>query len=226
MHDSRHIMNILLIEDDRDLGETITQILEENQFLVEWVRDGAEGLYLATEMDYNLIILDRLLPELDGIQVLAELRKTSEVPVLMLTALNQLEDRIEGLDAGADDYLGKPFELSELLARVRALLRRGSRPIQEQIQHKDILLEPMARRISRNGRPIKLSKTEYRAVEYMLLNRGRVITREALERMFYEDKDISGNPVDVLIHRIRGKLGHSFIQTKRGLGFIVEKPRA
>jgi DNA-binding response OmpR family regulator len=143
----------------------------------------------------------------------------------MLTALNQLENRIEGLDAGADDYLGKPFELNELIARVRALLRRGNRPIQDKIQHGDIVLEPMARRISRNGQPIKLSKTEYRAVEYLLLHRGRVVTRENLEQMFYEDKNISGNPVDVLIHRIRRKLGNDLIQTKRGHGFLVETPR-
>jgi two-component system OmpR family response regulator len=215
-------MHALLVEDDEDLGDTLKQILEEEGFKVDWVRTGPEAIYVAEEFSPDIVILDRMLPELDGIGVLKRLRTFSEAPVLMLTALNELDDRLTGLDAGADDYLGKPFELPELLARVHALLRRGSRPMEEHIAHGDLMLEPLKKRITRNGKPINLSKAEYRAVEYLIRHRGQVITREDLERLLYEDRDISANPVDVLIHRIRRKLGKNFVQTRRGYGFIVE----
>jgi two-component system OmpR family response regulator len=214
-------MNALLIEDDADLGGAIKQILEENGLRADWARTGAEALYFAGDFDYDILILDRMLPELDGIGVLEKLRERSEVPVLMLTALNELEHRIEGLNAGADDYLGKPFEMTELLARVRALLRRSSRPIQETITHGDLVLEPFQRKLSRRGKNMKLSKVEYTAVEYLMRHRGVVVTRGTLERLLYENRDISGNPVDVLIHRIRRKLGRNFVQTRRGHGYIV-----
>jgi two-component system OmpR family response regulator len=215
-------MHALLVEDDTDLGDTLKQILEEDGFKVDWVRTGPEAVYVAEEFSPDIVILDRMLPELDGIGVLERLRKFSEIPVLMLTALNELDDRLTGLDAGADDYLGKPFELPELLARVHALLRRGARPIEEHITHGDLDLEPLKRRITRNGKPINLSKVEYRAVEYLIRHRGQVVTREELERLLYEDREISANPVDVLIHRIRRKLGKDFVQTRRGHGFIVD----
>ncbi len=214
-------MNVLLIEDDTDLGGAIKQILEEDGHRVDWARTGPEALYYANDFDYDILILDRMLPKLDGIRVLEKLRESSEVPVLMLTALNQLEHRIEGFDAGADDYLGKPFEMTELLARVRALLRRSSRPIENSITNGELVLEPTQRKLSRRGKNVKLSKAEYTAVEYLLRRRGCVVTRETLERLLYDDRDISGNPVDVLIHRIRRKLGRNFVQTRRGHGFMV-----
>ncbi len=215
-------MNALLIEDDVDLGGTLKQILEENGFQVDWAQNGLEALHFIEGFDYDILILDRLLPELGGMEVLKKLRESSDVPVLMLTALNELEDRLSGLDAGADDYLGKPFELPELLARVRALLRRAPRPLQEHLVHGDLVLEPLKCTVTRNGTPVTLSRVEYLAVEYLLRHRGQVVTREQLERLLYEDRDIRANPVDVLIHRIRGKLGREFVRTRRGHGFIVE----
>jgi DNA-binding response OmpR family regulator len=215
-------MNAMLVEDDADLGDTLKQILEEDGFRVDWAKTGSEALYFAADFDYDILILDRMLPELDGIGVLRTLRQRSEVPVLMLTALNEVGDRIEGLDAGADDYLGKPFEMIELLARVRALIRRAPSPLQEKILFADLVLEPMQRKLTRKGKPVELTRIEYTAVEYLLRHRNTVVTRETLERLLYEDRDISGNPVDVLIHRIRRKLGKTFVRTRRGHGFIVE----
>jgi len=215
-------MNVLLVEDNVDFGETLKEILEENGFRVDWACTGPEALYYAKDFDYDLLILDRMLPEMDGMGVLRWLRRGSEVPVLMLTALNEVDDRIEGLDAGADDYLGKPFELSELLARVRALVRRSSRPLSERIVHGGWILEPLQRRLTRNGSPVQLTRVEYLAVEHLLRNRGRVTSRTELERLLYDDRDVSANPVDVLIHRIRRKLGRNFIHTRRGHGFIIE----
>lgn len=215
-------MNALLVEDDADLGDTLKQILEEDGFRVDWAKTGSEALYFTEDFDYDILILDRMLPELDGIGVLEKLRRESDVPVLMLTALNEVEDRIKGLDAGADDYLGKPFEMTELLARIRALIRRAPRPMQEEMIHGDLVLEPMQRKLTRKGKPVDLTKIEYTAVEYLLRHRGTIVTRETLERLLYEDRDLQANPVDVLIHRIRRKLGKSFVHTRRGHGFIVD----
>lgn len=215
-------MLALLAEDDQDLGETLKQILEEDGFHVDWAKTGSEAVYLVEDFEYDILILDRMLPEKDGITVLEELRTSSSLPVLMLTASNQLEDRVSGLNAGADDYLGKPFELPELLARIRTLLRRAPQPVQEQVVHRDLVLEPFRQRVLRKGEPVHLSKTEYRAVEFLIRRRDRIIRREQLERLLYDQQDIQSNPVDVLIHRIRKKLGDDFVRTQRGQGFIVE----
>lgn len=214
-------MHILLVEDDVDLGETLIQILEENGFTVNWAQSGDEAVYLMDGLHYDLMILDRLLPALNGLEVLASIRRSSDVPVLMLTALNTLADRVQGLDAGADDYLGKPFELPELLARVRSLVRRGPRPIQENMVHGTLLIDPMARTVSREGKPVELSRIEFDAACYLLKNKGRVVSREELERLLYDERELRANPVDVLVHRIRKKLGKQFIRTRRGVGYEV-----
>jgi len=215
-------MNILLAEDDSDLGETLVSVLEEQGFSVRWAKTGPEVLYFAETRSLDLLILDRMLPELEGLDVLRRVRKQSDVPVLVLTALNTLNHRVEGLDAGADDYLGKPFEIVELLARVRALVRRAPREWQPVLKHGDITLDPLARCVTLKGEPVVLTHAEFKAVEYLLKNRGRVISREQLEILIYDDRDIRANPVDVLIHRIRKKLGRDLIRTRRGYGYLIE----
>jgi len=215
-------MNILLAEDDTDLGETLVSVLEEAGFSVRWAKTGSEVFYFAETLSVDLLILDRMLPELEGLDVLRRVRKQSDVPVLVLTALNTLDHRVEGLDAGADDYLGKPFEIVELLARVRALVRRAPREWQSILTHGDITLDSLGRRVTRRGEAVDLTHAELQAFEYLLKNRGRVISREQLEILIYDDRDLRANPVDVLIHRIRKKLGRDLIRTRRGYGYLIE----
>lgn len=216
-------MNVLLIEDDEDLGGGIVEALERAGYTVNWQRCGDEGLYRALEWESDLIVLDRMLPGKNGIQILKELRKKKDTPVLMLTALNTLQHRIEGLDHGADDYLGKPFELPELLARVRALTRRAFKMDGQQLCNGDLRLLSGSGRVFRGDTEIRLTPAELLTLEFFLLRLGRIVTRMQLEDLLAEDDEIRTNTLDVHIHRLRGKLGDELIETRRRQGYLMKK---
>jgi len=213
---------VLLIEDDEDLGGSVELALSEEGYTVEWIRRGDLGLYRATEWEADLVILDRMLPSMDGFSILKSLRKTKNTPVLMLTALNTLEHRLEGLDAGADDYLGKPFELPELLSRVRALLRRSYGSSSEILEHDGLRIDLSTQRVWLMGEEIALTRSEFITLEVLLRKKGRPVSRKILEDYLYRDLDeISPNALDVHIHRIRKKLGNQLIVTRRGVGYEI-----
>lgn len=217
-------MLILLIEDDIDLGTAMVRELRAESYRVEWEKTGGDGLFRAIEWDHDLIILDRMLPGMDGTEVLRRLRARKNVPVLMLTALNTLQHRLQGLDGGADDYLGKPFELSELLARIRALLRRSSEWNDEGLVHGDVRFDPLKKQVFKGGAEVDLTASEFATVELLLARRGRPVSKQVLEERLHEDIGrFQSNALEVHIHRIRSKLGHDFIQTKRGHGYLVPR---
>lgn len=218
-------MLILLIEDDIDLGSAMVRELRAEGYRVEWEKTGGDGLFRAVEWDHDLVILDRMLPGMDGTEVLRRLRaRKNEVPVLMLTALNTLPHRLQGLDGGADDYLGKPFELPELLARIRALLRRSSEWKEEGLVHGDVRCDPVKKQVFKGGAEVNLTASEFATVELLLARKGRPVSKQVLEERLHEDIGrFQPNSLEVHIHRIRTKLGHDFIQTKRGLGYLVPR---
>lgn len=216
-------MRLLIVEDEPDLLSSLAQALREEGYAVDTAADGEEGFYKAESWDYDAIILDVMLPRLDGWGVLQKLRRTKKTPVLMLTARDQTRDRVRGLDTGADDYLIKPFDLSELLARVRALIRRSAGQTRNVIELGDVTLDTAARLVSQHGVPVILTAREYVLVEYLALHRGEVISRTALyEHLFDEDDSTLSNLLDVHVSNIRKKLGPDFITTRRGHGYCVE----
>jgi two-component system OmpR family response regulator len=219
-------MRVLLVEDDRMIGEAVLQALRGQQYAADWVRDGemAQAALLAEE--YDLVLLDLGLPKSDGLSVLRQLRaRGSRTPVLVLTARDAVADRVAGLDAGADDYLLKPFDIDELMARARALIRRSAGRAEPVYSHKGLTLDPATREATLDGQPVALSSREWAVLEPMLLRPGVVFSRKQLEEKLYGWKqDISSNAVEVYIHGLRRKLGSDLIQTVRGLGYVV--PRA
>ncbi len=216
-------MRILIVEDESDLLAGIAKALREEGYAVDTSEEGEEGLYKATNWDYDAIVLDVMLPKLDGWEVLKRLRKTKKTPVLMLTARDGSRDRVRGLDGGADDYVIKPFDLSELLARLRALIRRSANQTRSQIQIGDVLIDYAARIVSLDGEPVTLTAREYSLVEYLALHRGEVVTRTALyEHLFDEDDSSLSNLLDVHVSNIRKKIGPEFITTRRGHGYCIE----
>ncbi|HKQ37797.1 MAG TPA: response regulator transcription factor, partial [Verrucomicrobiae bacterium] len=182
-----------------------------------------EGLYRASNWDYDAIVLDIMLPRLDGWEVLRRLRQTKKTPVLMLTARDQSSDRVRGLDSGADDYVLKPFDLSELLARVRALIRRSAGHAQSAIEVGPVVIDTAARTVKRNGQAVALTAREYALLEFLAVHRGEVVTRTVLyEHLFDEDDSTLSNLLDVHVSNLRKKLGHDFITTRRGHGYCIE----
>ncbi len=218
-------MRLLLVEDDEDFGQSLVRALREQGYQVDWQKSGDVGLYQATEWDYDLLILDRMLPGLDGIRFLEKFRRNHTIPVLMLTALNTLEDRTEGLDQGADDYLGKPFDLPELFARIRALIRRAYGFSGQSLRCGELRLDPQSQQVFIGEHEVRLSPAEFRTVELLLLRKGRPVQRQTLEdRLLELSPDAQSNALEVHIHRIRQKLGKDFIQTRRGVGYLIEDP--
>ncbi|HTI73260.1 MAG TPA: response regulator transcription factor [Candidatus Limnocylindria bacterium] len=216
-------MRILIVEDELRLSRSLAKALREEDYAVDTADDGEDGLYKALNYDYDVIILDVMLPKLDGWQLLEKLRCTKPTPVLMLTARDTPRDRVHGLDAGADDYLVKPFDLSELLARLRALIRRASGQSHPHLQILDVAIDTRARTVSRAGQGVVLTAREYAILEYLALHRGEVISRTSLyEHLFDENDDTLSNLVDVHIFSIRKKLGQAIIATRRGQGYCVE----
>jgi DNA-binding response OmpR family regulator len=223
-------MRILLIEDEARLSTILTQLLRQELCDVDTACDGSTGLELALTDTYDALIVDRMLPGLDGLALIRSLREHRiETPVLILTARSDLPERVEGLEAGADDYLGKPFAFSELLARLRALLRRKARPfVQEVVTIGNVSVDLNTHVVTRDGEAVKLSPKEYALLETLLLNRGRVMTRDQLlERVWGYEADTLGNTVDLYVHYLRRKLDPNaedrepLIRTVRGAGYAV-----
>ena len=218
-------MRVLVAEDDSALASFVRKGLEAEHYAVDIASDGEEAQYMAEEYDYDLVILDLTLPQTDGLHVLKRVRaKKSGLPVLVLTARSRVEDRVKGLDLGADDYLTKPFSFSELSARVRALLRRGSRPAESILRAEDLELNRVERTVKRAGRRIELTPKEFALLEYLMLNAGRRVTRTMIiEHVWNLSFDTMTNVVDVYINYLRKKVdagfGHKLIRTVRGVGY-------
>jgi two-component system OmpR family response regulator len=216
-------MRVLAVEDEPDLLGSLLKALREDGYAVDGAPDGEEGLYKAESYDYDALVLDIMLPGIDGWEVLRRLRKTKKTPVLMLTARDAIRDRVRGLDSGADDYLVKPFELPELLARLRALIRRSASQAQPRLEIGDVTIDTAARTVSRGGQEVSLTAREYTLLEFLALHRGEVVTRTMLyDHLFDENDDTLSNLLDVHVSNIRKKLGHDFITTRRGHGYCIE----
>ena len=218
-------MRLLLVEDDIMIGEALLQVLRAEHYAVDWVRDGNMTDEALRTEQYDLGLLDLGVPKRDGLAVLKSLRsRRSTVPVLVATARDAVGDRIEGLNAGADDYLVKPFDTDELLARIRALLRRSAGRAEPTFEHKGVSLNPATHEATLNGQPVSLSAREWAVLEPLLARPGAVLSRAQLEEKLFSWKDdINSNAVEVYIHGVRKKLGSDFIQTVRGLGYLVPK---
>jgi two-component system copper resistance phosphate regulon response regulator CusR len=223
-------MRVLLVEDDPRIARFVSRGLREQTYAVDVASDGDDALYKASVNDYDAVVLDVMIPGRDGFEVCRELRAAgSGVPVIMLTARDAVEDRVEGLDSGADDYLTKPFEVAELLARLRALLRRGKSVRAERVAVADLLIDTRAHAVSRAGRRVELTAKEYALLEYMARERGRVLTRtEIAEHVWDENFDPLSNLIDVNINRLRRKIDDGFptplIHTRRGEGYLLAAP--
>lgn len=216
-------MRILIVEDEPDLLRSLAQALREEGYAVDTAADGEDGLYKAENFEYDTVILDVMLPKMDGWQILGRLRKTKKTPVLMLTARDQSRDRVRGLDTGADDYVVKPFDLSELFARVRALIRRSQNKTTNVIEIGDVKIDTAARNIFKAEKPVELTAREYSLVEFLAMHRGEVVTRTQLyEHLFDENDDTFSNLLDVHVSNVRKKLGAEFIVTRRGHGYCIE----
>ncbi len=215
-------MRLLVVEDEPDLLTGLARALRTEGYSIDTATDGEEGLYKAENTDYDAIVLDVMMPKLDGWEVLARLRRTRATPVLMLTARDRVQDRVRGLDGGADDYLVKPFDLPELLARVRALIRRGAGQAHAAIEIGEVRLDTAARTVTRGGEPVVLTAREYVVLEYLALHRGETVTRTSLyDHVFDENDNSISNLIDVHIFNLRKKLGHDFIITRRGHGYGI-----
>ncbi len=223
-------MRILVIEDNQRLSAALATGLGDAGHTVEVAGDGAAGLRIGLEARHDAIVLDLMLPELDGMSVLRRLRNHGVgTPVLILSARDTVPDRIGGLDQGADDYLIKPFAFDELLARLRALVRRHLNAASNQITIDDLIIDTEAHTVERAGRPVTLSAREYAILEYLALRRGRVVTREQLLDALYLPGDApASNVVDVYVSQLRRKLedggAHRLLHTRRGLGYVLEEP--
>jgi two-component system, OmpR family, response regulator len=216
-------MRILIVEDEPDLLRSLAQALREEGYAVDSANNGEDGLFNAESYDYDAIVLDVMLPKLDGWELLKRLRKTKKIPVLMLTARDQSRDRVKGLDTGADDYMVKPFDLPELFARLRALIRRSANKTTNVIEIGDVKIDLAARLVSLKDNPAELTAREYSLVEFLALHRGEVVTRTQLyEHLFDENDNTLSNLLDVHVSNVRKKLGADFITTRRGHGYCIE----
>jgi two-component system OmpR family response regulator len=216
-------MRILIIEDEPDLLRSLARALREEGYAVDTAPDGEEGLYKAEGYDYDAIVMDVMMPKLDGWEVLKRLRKIKKTPVLMLTAKDQSRDRVRGLDTGADDYVVKPFDLAELFARLRALIRRSAGKTNNTIEIGEVTIDTAARNVLFKGEAVLLTAREYGLVEYLALHRGEVVTRTTLyEHLFDENDTTLSNLLDVHVSNVRKKLGPEFITTRRGHGYCIE----
>lgn len=221
-------MRVLIIEDERHLANILKKGLEENGFTAEVSLDGEEGLYMAETYPYDAVLLDITLPKIDGLSILNTLRtKKIDVPVLMVTAKGETGDRIKGLSIGADDYIAKPFDFSELLARLKAVIRRSKGKPSPIITIDDLVIDTNYRTVKRANREIRLSAREYNLLEYLALNEGRVVSRtELIEHVYDSEFDLDSNIIDVYINYLRNKIDKGFekqlIRTVRGAGYTLK----
>ncbi len=221
-------MRVLVVEDETKVGSFIKRALEEENYAVDLCTDGARGLELGLSASYDLIVVDLMLPEVPGLDVIRRLRAEKvAAPILILTAQSQTDQKVKGLDAGADDYLTKPFAIDELLARVRALLRRGSAEAPSVLQVDDLVLNPATREVTRGGQRLDLTAKEYALLEYFMRNAGRVLTRPMIaEHVWNLDFDTFTNVIDVYVNYLRNKVDkgrpRKLIQTVRGSGYVLK----
>jgi DNA-binding response OmpR family regulator len=221
-------MKILIVEDETDLAEIIKEGLEKQSFAVDICFDGEEGFFMAETYAYDAVILDIMLPLMDGLTLLKKLRaKKVRVPVLMLTARGTMADKVKGLDTGADDYLAKPFEFPELISRLKAIIRRSRGEASPVISIDDLTIDMNARSVKKNNKEVKLSSREYNILLHLALNRGRVISRSSLTEHIYDiDFDLDSNIIDVYINYLRNKIdkgsGKKLIHTVRGEGYMIK----
>lgn len=219
-------MRVLLVEDDRRIASDVTRALEASGYVVEVVNNGEEAWFRGDTEDYGAIILDLGLPGMDGLAVLKRWRANDRrTPVLILTARGTWAERVDGIDAGADDYLPKPFRMEELLARLRAVIRRSAGQASSLLAAGDVTLDERQMRASVRGVPVRLSPLEYRLAAYLLRHRGRVVPQQELDENVYgPGEDHDANTLEVLVGRVRRKLGAELIETRRGFGYIVPEP--
>mgnify|MGYP005988920217 CR=1 FL=1 len=218
-------MRILLVEDDHSLGEGMRMALKPEGYVVDWVSDGKQALHALLNETFDLVILDLGLPNLDGISVLKQTRSSfNNVPVIILTARDAIEDRISGLDAGADDYLVKPFDITELKARIRAQLRRHSGRVGSKLSYSGIELDPSAKQVIYQGMPVSLTRREYTLLHEMMNQPGHVFTRDTLQQLLYGwEEDVESNTLEVHVHHLRKKLFPKIVRTVRGIGYVLDK---
>ncbi len=215
-------MRLLIVEDEPDFLSTIAEAMREEGYAVDEAEDSEDGLYKALEIDYDAIVLDVMLPVFDGFELLRQLRKKKQTPVLMLTARIRVNDRIHGLDTGADDYLAKPVDLGELAARVRALIRRAHGSASPLVQIGDVEVDTSAQTVKLSGQLVVLTGREYALLEFLIQNRAKIITRTQLYEHLHDETDTPiSNLVDVHVFNLRKKLGAEFIVTHRGRGYSI-----
>lgn len=220
-------MRILLVEDDESLGQGTLKGLTQDGYTVDWVKDGLLADEALRTEKFDLIVLDLGLPKLPGITVLQNFRdRGGATPVLILTARESTEDRVKGLDSGADDYLVKPFDLTELLARLRALQRRFASRAAPILVHNDISLNPASHTVTLHDEPVNLSRREFALLHVLLENAGRVLSREHLTQSLYGwGEEVDSNALEVHVHNLRKRFGQNFIRTVRGIGYTIEKSK-
>ena len=219
-------MRILVVEDDPDLNRQLVTALSDAGYVVDSATDGEEGHFLGDTEPYDAVILDIGLPVMDGVTVLENWRRAGhKMPVLILTARDRWSDKVTGFDAGADDYVSKPFHMEEVLARVRALLRRSAGHATSELTCGPLMLDTASARVTVDGNPIKLTSLEYRLLAYLMHHKGRVVSRtELVEHLYDQDFDRDSNTIEVFVGRLRKKLGINVLQTARGLGYCITEP--
>jgi two-component system OmpR family response regulator len=219
-------MRVLVVEDDADLNRQLVTALKEAGYTVDSAKDGEEGHFLGDTEPYDTVVLDIGLPIIDGISVLEKWRRDGrKMPVLILTARYRWSDKVQGIDAGADDYVAKPFHIEEVLARVRALVRRSAGHATNEIECGPVRLDTKSGRVTVSGNPVKLTSHEFKVLEYLMLHRDRVVSRtELIEHLYDQDFDRDSNTIEVFIGRLRKKVEGDLIETVRGLGYRIVEP--
>ncbi len=219
-------MRILVVEDDPNLNRQLVAALTDAGYVVDKAMDGEEGHYLGETNPYDAVILDLGLPVMDGVSILEKWRRAGrKMPVLILTARDRWSDKVSGFDAGADDYVTKPFNMEEILARIRALVRRAAGQVTSELSCGPVTLDTKGARVTVNGMPIKLTSLEYKVLEYLMMHMGKVISRtELVEHLYDQDFDRDSNTIEVFVGRLRKKLGVDVLHTIRGMGYCVQEP--